>query len=266
MAKPASFDIKNTNSWGAAREFVTLPVVLENRRGSCIVMNTELQKNYGLRSENYELVRHEEALDAFAKALLELKPGSSCKLISAQLDSSGARMHLHVEIDAGEDFHPRLTLTNSYDGTLSLGLDVGLRIDDTVANLDSVERWVHFGNRADSNELKTAIKKALKAVTDRWAPKIVGLSSARLDNPRLSVEWFQEKKFINQEIAEAAIAMEPRNGYDLFLAMCAAITNYESSPTRKRDMYHDVIKALFTGQKWAAAVDKRRKTPENNQD
>jgi hypothetical protein len=262
MAKPSSYQILNTDSWLKARKFVTLPVILERRHGQVIVRNAANDRAYGMRSASYELIRHEDALQTLQKALLTGFPGS--RLVSAQLDNAGARMHLHVDLKSDVEFCHRIVLTNSYDGTLSLGIDTALNYHGKIAILDTAERWIHFGNKASVEKFQEAIKKSQKSF-ERWLVKILGMEDSELANPRLSVEWFQAEKIIPEEVAERAIDLRPYNGHRLFIALCQAITEYEATPTRKRDMYLDVMKALFSSRRWVAPLDKRRPAPENQE-
>lgn len=263
MAKPSSYKILNTNSWEKARKFVTQPVGVERRRGQKMIYNTETGKAYGMRSDSYELLRHEDALVELRKALVSDFSGSV--LASVQLDNAGARMHCHVDLEPTLDLCPRVVFTNSYDGTLSIGIDTAASYKGMVMLFNTAERWIHFGNTADEKSLKEAIQKSLKGL-ERWVNRLHGLGDTPLRNPRLTVEWFQDQKIIPQVVAEAVINLRPYTAENLFYSMCRVITEYECTPTRKRDMYFDVVRALFSSQKWVSPVDKRRLAPDTIKD
>lgn len=255
MAKPSAFNILKTNSWNKAVQFVTQPIEKVPVGDKVLIQNTETKKVYGVRSINYEMILHEDALKTFRKALMT--SDFEYELVSVELDNAGARMHAHVNINTGQKFSPRIVLTNSYDGTLSFGLDVGLSTDDLIIILETVQRWVHYGNTAEVSKMKDAINKAVKLCLDKWANKIKKLKSAELANPRQSVEFFLAQKIINRAVCESVIEVGPTNGQDLLLAFGKAISKYEATPKRKRDMYQDIVKLIFSSQKWSEAVDRR---------
>jgi len=246
MAKPSSFQNLVTNSWSKASAFITLPIAVTKVHGGggCIVSNTGTKKTYGVRSSSYELVKHEDALNCFQKALIMCEvAGYSLKEV--HLDNAGGRMHAHADVDVGQDYMARIILTNSYDGTLSLGLDAGISSGKAVVNLETADRWVHFGNKADIDKMVVGIRKALHVVTRKWIPKIEGLKAVHIHNCRISLGWLRERRLINEDVFDYAIGKDPRTGEEFFSAICEGITTYDGSPTRKRDMYRDVVKAIF---------------------
>jgi len=145
------------------------------------IVNPETGKVYSIASQDYKLIRHEDAVQRIESAI-DKYPGLSKYRTGTEFYNDGARMRriyrfyeIPVEIKPGDNINPELQLFNSYDtswpfivilGAFRVVCSNGLVVGEKYLHLK--KRHVHDFEQMNLKERVATALKRLKLQTNHW--------------------------------------------------------------------------------------------------
>lgn len=275
MAKPVNFEITKTSDLDVALKMISFPV---NRiettfsfkektflTGNEAIVRADLNLIYfGEVSKSYKLITHEQAFNSAILAFQKTKVPFELKTVA--LDKDGAKMMARFQFKKPyritsrpkDIVSPQLVLINSYDGETALGFDLGSERESclSIAGSDLKARFMHFGTKADPDQIALSAIEALNAFEHKIVPHYQKMASIEITQTMAehAVIAATESNTIPKRIAEFAMDCVTNDrfkmeGFDhpsvwtLFNAFTWTSTHQlNGSPTRQREIEHKIAR------------------------
>jgi hypothetical protein len=194
----------------------------EEAEGRIAIVRTDTNKVLGIVGQDYQLLKHEDAVN---KAETALSSFGKFKKRNAIITHNGAHMRIHYDFmnmekivantpDGKPDaVVPRLTLTNSYDGMVKFGFVLGsmqlICTNGLRLNHDIFEIVRKHTSGLNINDISEKAGSAFEYFMNRSYPRFLEMGKTPVSDPKSYIEGLKDKEVpvkLLDKVAERAMA------------------------------------------------------------
>lgn len=218
----------------------------------------------GVVSESYNLLKHSKAIESAEKVMSNIGKWTQDKI---QITCNGGRMYVEYKFDDKEVsigktkdkdgleiddiVHPRLILTNSYNGSLEFGFMIGawrsvcsngLRIGTDIFKIRSKHT-----SGMDINNVAEQAQKASKMFFDRIVPRYKELNSEMVTDICGFMEQLKEKKVPTRLVDKITneICEKEESKWDIYNRFTKFLTHEYGKSYDRKEMLQKVVAKGF---------------------
>ena len=250
-----------TNATGTAIDFeikrkklLTEDGQMTNRVAIC---RTDTDDILGIVSESYNEIEHRKAYNAAVSALTKVG-GFTMK--NLEVSSNGARMYAHFEneneyaVKQGDLLRPTLIVTNSLDGCLKFGFQIGaFRLvcsNGLIAGFSALNISVKHTANIDIDEVAHRGEDAMNLFSSKILPMWGEMARTNVPTKYAIDEMLVKKNIIPQKITERAAELAGNNPettvWDLYNHYTYHLTHeYTGSVDRRMELSTTIAKVIM---------------------